>query len=332
MKKSKLIRTYIYNYRRIAVSILVFAVIYAAVFSLYNIEFDAVLYASLLCLLVGIIALAVHFRSYYMKYKEREHILNNILIMTESLPEPDTLAEENYQEMIRRLKRANSEIITKYQTERRESIDYYTAWVHQIKTPISVMHMLLEYEDSAEHRELSAELFRIEQYVEMVLCYLRLDSDSSDFVFRSYPMDEIIRSCIRKYASQFVRKRISLKYEPANINVLTDEKWMSFIIEQILSNAVKYTEKGTVTIKVTEDKVLSISDTGIGISSEDIPRIFERGFTGYNGRAHKKSTGLGLYLAKKAADNLSHKISVESEAGKGSTFYIDLNSDKIGVE
>ena len=99
-----------------------------------------------------------------------------------------------------------------------------------------------------------------------------------------------------------------------------------------MSNAVKYTEKGTVTIKVTEDKVLSISDTGIGISSEDIPRIFERGFTGYNGRAHKKSTGLGLYLAKKAADNLSHKISVESEAGKGSTFYIDLNSDKIGVE
>ncbi len=116
------------------------------------------------------------------------------------------------------------------------------------------------------------------------------------------------------------------------INVLTDEKWLVFIIEQIMSNAVKYTKTGSVSIEVTEDKVLRISDTGIGISPEDIPRIFEKGFTGYNGRENMKSTGIGLYLCSQAAKKLSHKISVESQVGKGTTFIIDMKTIKMDVE
>lgn len=137
-------------------------------------------------------------------------------------------------------------------------------------------------------------------FAAVVICvpffYLRLGSESSDYVFREYDLDTIIRQAIHKYAPQFIRRRIRLEYTPVKIRVLTDEKWLLLIIEQVMSNSIKYTQQGSVTITVTPDKVLKIADTGIGIASEDLPRIFEKGFTGYNGRLDKKSTGLGLVL------------------------------------
>lgn len=331
MKMHTKIWKYICQYKYNIIIFLVFVLIFTIIFSLYNLETEAIIYASILCLIVLSVIVSVHFYYFCKQHDEREHILNNILIMTESLPEPKTLAESDYLKIIEKLREINNLNATKYRNERSESIDYYTTWVHQIKTPISVMSMILQGEDTDEHRELSSELFRIEQYVEMILCYFRLDSNSSDFVFKQYNLDKIIRNSIRKFASQFVRKRIKLQYEPTDTTVLTDEKWLSFIIEQILSNAVKYTETGKITITV-QDKILQIHDTGIGIAPEDLPRIFEKNFTGYNGRANKKSTGLGLYLSKKASDKLSHKISVESTIGKGSIFYVDLHSDKIEIE
>ena len=193
------------------------------------------------------------------------------------------------------------------------------------------MRMTLQGEDTEEHRGLLAELFRIESYVEMVLSYLRLGDGSSDFLFREYELDGIIRQALHKYAPLFIKKRIGLSYEKTDCTVLTDEKWLLFMIEQVLSNAVKYTQ-GMVAITVTKDSVLQIEDTGIGIAPEDIPRIFEKGFTGYNGRADKKSTGLGLYLCRMAAEKLSHKLSVQSVVGKGTVFSIDLKTDRLEVE
>lgn len=326
------LKYYLRQYRMQAVVFFLFAVIFALVFDLYELETEAVLYAAGLCILLGIVVLAVHFVFYYKKHQERRHILRNVRLMIDTMPEPGTLGEADYQEMLRALKRMDDDSLIKWQNERRESIDYYTVWVHQIKTPIAVMRMILQEEDTEEHRELQAELFRIEQYVEMVLSYQRLGSGTSDFVFREYDLDSIIRQAVHKYAPQFVRKRIRLVYEPVSASILTDEKWLLFILEQILSNAVKYTVKGTVTITLTSDKILKIADTGIGIAPEDIPRIFDRGFTGYNGRADKKSTGLGLYLCKMAADRLSHKISAESEVGKGTVFSIDLHTDYLEIE
>ncbi len=331
MKMHIKIWKYIQQYKYTVFLFLVFTLIFTIIFSLYSLETEAILYACILCLIVLSVIVSVHFYYFCKRHNEREHILNNISIMTESLPEPKTLAESDYLEIIEKLREINNLNARIYRNERSESIDYYTTWVHQIKTPISAMSMILQGEDTDEHRELSSELFRIEQYVEMILCYFRLDSNSSDFVFKQYNLDKIIRNTIRKFAPQFIRKRIKLQYEPTNITVLTDEKWLSFIIEQILSNAVKYTETGKITITV-QDKILQIQDTGIGIAAEDLPRIFEKNFTGYNGRANKKSTGLGLYLSKKAADKLSHKISVESTIGKGSVFYVDLHSDKLEIE
>lgn len=168
--------------------------------------------------------------------------------------------------------------------------------------------------------------------LEMALGYVRLDSGTKDLVIAQYPLDEIVRKSIRKYAGQFIRRRIRLIYEGTDQIVLTDEKWLSFIIEQLLSNAVKYTLKGTVTIIVSEEKKLTVTDTGMGIAPEDLPRIFEKGYTGYNGRMERKSTGIGLYLSQMAAKKLGHQITVVSKLGEGSSFTIDLAEYPLRTE
>lgn len=310
----------------------VFSCIFAIVFSLYDLEVEAVLYATVLCLLFAVIVFSIRFYFYYRRHRERLKLLKNIEIEYDKLPAAGTLSEQDFRDMVYSLGQINVAHLTENKAREQENMDYYTTWVHQIKTPISVMGMILQGEDTDEHRELSAELFRIEQYVEMVLSYLRLGSNTTDYVFGEYDLDTIIREAIHKYAPQFVRKRIRLNYEPAHTKVLTDEKWLLFITEQLLSNALKYTGSGSITIRISEDKILTIEDTGIGIAPEDLPRIFEKGFTGYNGRADKKSTGLGLYLVKEAAKKLSILVTVSSEPGVGTKFSLDLNTKQLEVE
>ncbi|MCM1299426.1 MAG: sensor histidine kinase [Firmicutes bacterium] len=329
----KIFWEYVKQYRRTALMFIIFSFIFGAVFSLYDLEVEAVIYSAGLCLLLAAAVLTVNFYGYYKKHGERAELLQNIEILSENLPEPKTLIEKDYRAIINKLKKLLNDSVTERSNRQKESIEYYTAWVHQIKTPISVMRMILQGEDTAEHLELSAQLFRIERYVEMVLNYIRLGDDASDFVFKEYYIDGIIKQAVHKYAPQIIRKRIRLNYDQADgITVITDEKWLLFILEQLLSNAVKYTEKGEIAISVTEDKKLTVSDTGIGIAEEDLPRIFEKGFTGYNGRYDKKSTGLGLYLCKLTADKLSHKIEVTSRAGAGTVFSIDLKRYQLQNE
>lgn len=305
-----------------------FGVIFAVIFSLYNLPVEAVLYAAGLCALLGAVCLVSGFIRYYKRHREMMRILENVQILSGELERGKTLAEEDLTAMVKKLKRLLDESETARRDDAKESMDYYTTWVHQIKTPISTMKMMLEGEDSEESRSLLSELFRIEQYAEMALSYIRLGDGSSDYVFKEYDLDVIIRDAVRKYAPQFIRKKIRLNYGGTDVKVLTDEKWLRFVIEQVLSNSIKYTREGSVTITVTQEKVLKIADTGIGIAPEDVPRIFEKGFTGYNGRSDKKSTGLGLYLCKTACSRLSHKISAESEPGKGTVISIDLSSEK----
>lgn len=309
-----------------------FILVFGVVFALYKLELEAVFYAAVLCIIAVSILYVIRFLVYCKEYQQRQEIVNRIEFEYEKLPEAKNLAEEDYQKMISILGEINCRHLTEWQQERQESLDYYTTWVHQIKTPIAVMRMNLQSEDTEENRELLAELFRIEQYVDMVLSYIRLGSNQTDFVIQEYDLDSVIRQAIRRYAPQFIRRRIHLIYEPVQMKILTDEKWLLFILEQLLSNAIKYTPKGNVTISVSPEQKLSISDTGMGITPEDIPRIFEKGFTGYNGRLDKKATGLGLYLCSQTAKKLGIGLTVESMPGKGSTFVLDLKKDSMVVE
>ena len=328
----QLLGSFLWQYRKTALTFLLFAVIYVLVFSLYALELEPILYAMGLCSLAAIIIAGIRFSGFCKEHRQLEQLLPYIELEYDNLPEARTVSEKDYQQMIYALGKLNSGRQTDWQRERQDSLDYYTTWVHQIKTPIAVMRMTLQGEDTEEHRELLAELFRIEQYVDMVLSYIRLGSSQTDFVFQEYDLDSVIKQAIHKFAPQFVRYGLRLIYDPVEMKVLTDEKWLLFILEQLLSNAVKYTRKGTVTIAVSSEQVLSVSDTGMGIAPEDLPRIFEKGFTGYHGREDKKATGLGLYLCKQTAEKLGIKICAESKPGQGSTFYLDLHRDFLEVE
>lgn len=322
---------YIYQYRYTALAFLIFSVIFAVILMIYDTLPEAVLYAFLLCSATGIIIVTIGFIGFRKRYRLLEDIYANLPLMIDKLPESENPYQEILNEIIVRLSEISSENLTNLKNIQHDSIEYFTVWVHQIKTPISAMQMILKSEDTDENRILLSELFRIEQYAEMALYYLRLDSPTTDFVIGRYNLDTILKQALHRYAPLFISKKIKLIYSPVDVYVLTDEKWLLFIIEQILSNAVKYTIKGSVTIKYANN-ILIVSDTGIGISPEDLPRIFEKGYTGLSGRRDRKSTGLGLYLCKRTADNLGHSLSASSVVGRGTNFYIDLSSKDIDIE
>ena len=155
----------------------------------------------------------------------------------------------------------------------------------------------------------------------MALHYMKLEQISSYLRIKRYDFNELIQDVIKKQATFFIQKKLTLKIDPIDLQVLTDAKWLSFVLEQILSNALKYTKTGGIHIFV-EDEVLYIEDTGIGIKQEDLPRLFEKGFTGYNGHEHQKATGLGLYMAKKVLNNLELDINIESQIDQGTQVYV----------
>lgn len=225
---------------------------------------------------------------------------------------------------------------------------------HQIKTPIAGLQLLLQMErgeqENAESGErmteeyhikqlqnltdMEEELFRIEEYVGMALQYQRLNSNSNDYILKQISLDTVIREVIHKYARIMIRRKIRLHYEKTNVSVISDEKWLAFVLEQLLSNAVKYTQGGELTIEVQEEPQqiwLKIRDTGIGIRSEDIPRVFEKGYTGFNGHEDKRSTGIGLYLCRDALQKLGHTIRIQSEIGEGTVVTVGFYKDTIDV-
>lgn len=269
----------------------------------------------------------VDYVSYARKHQNLCRMRDIIQISVDALEPPADALEADYEELIRLVHRDKMQQLTAFENKKTDMTEYYTMWMHQIKTPIAAMRLLLQSEDHPSNPELSEELFRIEQYVEMALQYLRLDSDTSDLLIQRYELDDIIREAVRKYAKLFIRKKIRLNYESVDMQVLTDEKWLEFVIEQVLSNAIKYTPSGSISIykKPDEKQVLVIEDTGIGIRAEDLPRVCERGYTGYNGHTDKRSTGIGLYLCKQILKKLSHEIWLESKPGQGTKVYIRLD-------
>lgn len=328
----KLLRLYLRQRWRGISAAFVFCGIFTLTFWLYHLPVGAVLYPTTVCTVLGLVLLVIDFRRVLTKHQKLERIRTLSDAIGENLPEIEGLEDEDYQQIIRLLHEEQTRFHTDTARRYEEMVDYYTIWAHQIKTPIASMRLTLQNEDSALSRKLSGDLFRIEQYVQMVLMFLRLDSDSTDYVIREHDLDSIIRQAVRKFAGEFIARKIQLVYKPVNTTVVTDEKWLSFVIEQVLSNALKYTPSGSITITLESPKTLCIRDTGMGIAPEDLPRIFEKGYTGYHGRADKKASGIGLYLCKRICNNLGHTITARSTVDVGTIIDIDLTQTKLEVE
>lgn len=304
---------------------------FAWVLALYDLPAEAAGYGGLLCLIVLLIAGAVNFFRWRKKVLLLESLRGQAALLLSLVPEPQNLEEAAYRELLTELDEDRRTAVSALDARLRESVDYYTMWVHQIKTPISAMRLILQDDESEQGRALSAELFRVEQYVELVLSYLRLGGESSDYVIRQVDVDGVLRQAARKYAPLFIRGKVSLELRETGLKVLSDEKWLQLVVEQVLSNAVKYAPGGHVTVW-SEGERLFIRDDGVGIAAEDLPRIFERGFTGYNGRMDKRATGIGLYLSREICQKLGHTITVESELGKGTRVTIGLARPVLEVE
>lgn len=312
----------------LAASLLVFA----AVLLLIGVPAEALGYPALLCLFLGLLGLIVDFLRAKSRYKERGNLESLTLSMTDNLPEAYSEEGRAYRQAVLSLSREYRDFIEKSDAKYENMMEYYTVWAHQIKTPIASMKLSLQGQDSEFARKLSADLLRIEQYVDMVLVYLRLDFESTDYVFRRCSTDALIKRSVRKFASDFIERKLWLKYEAEDTVIVTDEKWLGFVIGQLISNALKYTKEGGITIYFRKPKVLVIEDTGIGIAAEDLPRIFEKGYTGYNGRTGGNASGIGLYLCKRICENLRIGIRAESEVGRGTKMILDLNQYKLKDE
>ncbi len=323
----KLFLLYLRKFRLLAAALLLFAGTFAASFYLYGLPMRAALYPILFCLFWAVIFIAVDFIRSRAKYKRLCEISKLSAAMIDSLPEIDGLDDAGYQAIVEALAGEVSELTTRAGEEYREMVDYYTVWVHQIKMPITAMSLTLQNEDSPLADKLSSRLLEISQYVEMVLAFLRLRSESTDYVFAECDLDAIIRRAVAKFSSEFIDRGLRLIYEPVNRAVVTDEKWLTFVLEQIISNALKYTRSGSVSIYMN-GKTLSVEDTGAGIAPEDLPRIFEKGYTGINGREDTAASGIGLYLCKRICANLGADIAVKSEPGKGTTVSVTFEQDK----
>ena len=326
---------YLKTNRKVIVLMALWIGIFLAVFFLSRLPLEAVGYGMLLFTVLGGIYIAIDFREFVRRLKELEQAKKHIAVSRERIPTAENPLEEQYQELLEEVFRYKCRLESEYDNRYSEMMDYYTMWVHQIKTPIAAMHLLLQSEEIPDKGELEEQLFKTEEYVGMVLQYLRVGGMAADLKFRQYSLDGIVRQAVRKYSKSFIRKHLRMNYQELDCIVVTDEKWLLFVIEQLLSNAVKYTaSRGRVSVYMdrSRPKTLVIEDTGIGISQEDLPRIFEKGFTGYNGRRDKKSTGLGLYLCKTITDKLNHKITITSVEGEGTRVALGLETAKLEVD
>lgn len=328
----KLFLQYLKQRRRIFLVGIVFCVIFSLCFLLYHLPLSAVIYPTLLCAAIGILIVVFDF----LRVKREHETLQTIRGITDTIasvfPPIDSIKDKDYQQIVQLFSEEYGAYRTETNRKYSDMIDYYTVWAHQIKTPIASMRLHLQNEDSVLSRTLTSDLHRIEQYVEMVMTFLRLNSEGTDYVIKEYELDKIIKQAVRKFSADFIGRKLALVYEPLNTTVITDEKWLSFVIEQVLSNALKYTSAGSITITLEHEKTLRIRDTGIGIAPEDLPRVFENGYTGYNGRTDKKASGIGLYLCKRICSKLGHTITAQSIVDVGTIIDIDLAQTKIEVE
>ena len=318
----KLFFSYLKQKARLLLMLALLGAVLAAVLLLYRAPLEGALYGLLLCAALGALFLGAGFWRYRRKHRDLKAALGQLREGLPSLPEPAGTLEADYQRLLLALDEDRRRIAAAAAEERDRAETFYTAWVHQIKTPLAAMGLLLQ-SGEPDVSLLKGELFSMEKYVDLVLTYQRLDGEGTDLVLKETDLDAVIRAAVKEYARLFILKKLTLTFTPTHLAVLTDEKWLGFVIGQLLSNALKYTSSGGVSVYARGD-ALVIEDTGMGIPESELPRVFERSFTGETGRIDRRATGLGLYLCRQACALLGHGIRAESQPGKGTRVILDL--------
>lgn len=317
--------------RRLAVLyFVVFVGVLLVVYRLYGVPWGTGLYAALIGAVAGL-GFAVYDA---LRYWARQQALAKLVgrYPLGALPPSSDLLEQRYQKIITELEKERERLTQDSAQKQKQDEEYYMLWAHQIKTPMAAMRLVLQQSNAGIAPEMLAtletELFQTEQYVGMVLQYLRLSSLQSDLLFQEVPIEGLVKKAVKNLAPLFIYKGLPVEIISLKGSIITDEKWFVFVLEQLLTNGLKYTSRGKITICQQEDTLL-IKDTGIGIRPEDLPRVFEKGYTGAIGRVESRSTGIGLYLSKEVLNRLGFRIALESELGKGTTVLLNLKQDRL---
>lgn len=307
--------------------------VFGLIFLFGRLPFNFYFYSVEVSAFIGGIFGLFSFMRYADRYRYLQELYQQPQSMLNKLEKPSDPAETFYQETIRQLLKERQKQALKNESKEADQLDYFTLWLHQIKTPIAAIQLVLQQStDKKLTRQLEQELLRIENYTRMALSYLKLEQSGKDLDLAKVSLDQVIKKTIKTFSILFIYNQITLDYQENHLDVLTDEQWLRVLLEQLLSNSLKYTPpKGQIKIYLDpkQTKRLIIEDTGIGIRSEDLPRIFEKGYSGWNGKVQEKSTGLGLFLSQKISKRLGHPLSITSEVGKGTKVAIDLDVKEI---
>lgn len=326
---SRLILDYLWQRRQLLLFYLLTIGIFVIIQQLGGQEMAYAWYAVFLVTVILLFILIVDGHAYCKRRKLLRQIGERLDILKDLLPKSDGEPEATYQNFIISLCQELQTMRDNAAASRADSLHYYTVWVHQIKTPIAAMRLVLDQDNGPNNDLINQELFKIEKYAELALQYIKLQNIAEDLVIEPCDLNTIVRKAVKEYSLLFILRKLRLDLEPLNKAIVSDEKWLLFIIKQLLSNSLKYTKEGGIHIYMNDSRLV-IEDSGIGIRSEDLPRIFEKGYTGYNGRVDQRASGIGLYLTKWAADALSIDIQIESTLGQGTRVYLSFpQSDSL---
>lgn len=329
----KLFLHYIFD-KRLAVFTYVGVIgLFTATFFLYEIPLSAYSDALLFSTLLIVIVMSVQFSLYVRKHRQLQEGIQAPKLQSLQRKTSYSLLEKEYEQLLTALEKEYRADVAALEAANQQLMNYYSMWSHQIKTPIAVLNLKMQ-ENELEQTVLRQELFKIDQYLEMMLQYLRMNHTETDFVFEEIELDQMVKDTVKKYAVFFIHKNLSFSLEPTNQTVISDKKWLQFVLEQVLFNAIKYTKQGGIKVYGNHEKAfeLIIEDTGIGILAEDAVRVFERGYTGFNGRTNQKASGLGLFMSKEILTKLGHRICLTSEVGSGTKVKLELSQKVFEME
>ncbi|WP_454072032.1 sensor histidine kinase [Enterococcus alishanensis] len=302
-------------------------VLFASTFFLYDIPTNVYQDAIIFTFPLLIIFLIIRGIKLTRKHQKLQHLLQEPILNDWHKQEEEflTILESDYQEIITKVTRQTRDMQEQQEKQEKELMDYYSLWTHQIKTPLAALDLMIQTFDQPQKNAMQEETFKIQQYLEMMLQYLRMQSIQQDFRFEVISIEKVVKNVVKKYARFFIHKDLEVDLTQLTGEIITDEKWFSFILEQIIFNAIKYTQIGKITIYTPVDRLqeIVIKDTGQGILAEDIPRVFQRGFTGYTGRQNQKASGLGLFMSQEIAQELGLNLRLTSKVGVGTEVTID---------
>ncbi|MBE5665806.1 sensor histidine kinase [Staphylococcus sp. SS251] len=282
--------------------VVVIIALFGLMFYLYRLPLEAFLLALAIVSLLLLIYIGIKYLSFVKTISQQQQI-------------------ENLETALYQLK--NDQLEYKNDIE-----SYFLTWVHQMKTPITAAQLLLERDEPNVVNRVRQEIIQIDNYTSLALSYLKLLNETSDISVAQISINDLIKPIIMKYSIQFIDQKTKIHYEPCHCMVLTDVRWTSLMIEQLINNALKYARGKDIWIEYDEQsKQLHIKDNGIGISEADLPKIFDKGYSGYNGQRQSNSTGIGLFIVKQVSNHTNHPVSVVSKQNQGTTFTIQFPNE-----